>query len=1135
VSLNLQRHLTDEEVQNIVDNISVSPIDLAHVEACAICRERLELLRIGQTRIDQLRHMQAPEAGPVCPGPESWWTVAMGEASAAEAERLLTHAATCANCGAALKETIADLRDDPTEEPMPAPLPEAIDRYAARLERAARPAPRPIRNWRRWAIPVGVAAAILLGVGYWMMAVPSVKSTNRLLARAFAENRTIDMRFPGADYSRLRQERSTATTEQSRPLLQANLDIANALANNQSDPDWLEARGRADLLRWDYQQALLAFQSAQGTRADNPALMADLATAFFERGEATGRGADYSTAAEWLSKAIQRDARNVEFRFNRAVVYERLHLYSRASEDWKEVLSREPGGGWAEEARRRLSEIEKNKRSGSELLTPRAYLQARYKDMDPELALRAVLESWIEVAGHEDSAEQAEAVEAIQSVAASLKERHQDPWLLDLSAGLAHPLGKRAFTALAQAVSANAGGRVSEAERLSGLAEAIFQTMGNAAGVQFAAVQQAYALQRAVRRSDCAAANERLSNLIPVNYAWLRTQVWTERGVCQYALGQLGPAWKDLATAVSIARNAGYRGAVFRPLAFQNSFRADLGDSDAAWAGNLAGLADVWSAPHEAISPFHFYSAMVELANRAGNSNTALAIKREAMDASAFVPNQSLAAMSHYRVATLALTAGQVALAFEEFQTAQALFQSLPAEKQYKTYVLDCELGRADAEFRTGAGLAARQRLDRLADGLGSIDDTYIRLRFYELLGRVCMRQGDQTRAVAALEMAHGIATKERSSLRDKRQQSVWANDNRALYHMLVESSLIAAAPDADIWAVWREYHGGAIPSNAAAVISFAILQDRTLIWTQAQDHVLMHVSSIGQDRLDTLVGRFRHACGDPAVPLAEVRALGRELYDLILAPVQDQLHGQVWIEPDGPLAGLPWEALVASSGQWAGEAARYSIFLEGVHASEDPLIDPRSRALIVAAAGESHDRGRTTQPLPGAAREAGAIAALFQDPVVLSGSDANLDRVRRALPGATIFHFAGHHGDSGLLLASDEGGTPAVLDGRDFALSASCRMAVLSACRTAGLGVGDEWNPDTLIHELQRAGVPAVVATRWSVDSERTADFMQRFYQTLLQGAAIDIALHDAAAFVRERPESAHPYYWAAFAFFKP
>ena len=207
-------------------------------------------------------------------------------------------------------------------------------------------------------------------------------------------------------------------------------------------------------------------------------------------------------------------------------------------------------------------------------------------------------------------------------------------------------------------------------------------------------------------------------------------------------------------------------------------------------------------------------------------------------------------------------------------------------------------------------------------------------------------------------------------------------------------------------------------------------------------------------------------------------------------------------------------------------------IALEGLSGADELRVDKHSPAWNVAATGSGRDGRRVMQPLPGADREAKSIAAMFDDAKVLAGAGASFDEVQKNIPSAEIFHFAGHHGGSGLLLSDPGSGGPGALNVAAFASQPqSCKLAVLSACRTAATPAGDEWDPDTLIGTLHRMGVHDVVASRWAVDSERTADLMEQFYRRLLGGSTADAALAQAASTIREA--NPHPYYWAAFADF--
>ncbi len=418
---------------------------------------------------------------------------------------------------------------------------------------------------------------------------------------------------------------------------------------------------------------------------------------------------------------------------------------------------------------------------------------------------------------------------------------------------------------------------------------------------------------------------------------------------------------------------------------------------------------------------------------------------------------------------------------------------------------------------------------------MGSFSDATIQLRYEGLLGQVNLKLGDLSKAAGAFQMARELAMKSRRSLHDPRQLTEWTNTNRELYRSLVDLLLRQDPQGKQAWLAWREYLGSAIPPAIGRSISFAVLPDRLVAWFQEGTKPTAHTSNVAASDLTALVTEFRRECSDPRVPIAQIRRDGSKLYRLLLQPFADRLHGRVWIEPDGVLAGMPWEALVTANGKWASDEATYIIALDGIPSGENFAINPRLRMLAVAASNAVRDHTPELPPLPDAAREARVVGAMFPNAVVLAGNDATSDKVRQAIPNAEIFHFAGHHGDSGLLL-TEIGGQPGNLDLSSFAAPRRpmCRLAVLSACQTSATSSSDEWDPDTLIRTLHRYGVPTVVASRWSVDSAVTANFMHRFYQYLLSGSSVDTGLQKASRAVREQAGATHPYYWAAFASFQ-
>jgi CHAT domain-containing protein len=236
-------------------------------------------------------------------------------------------------------------------------------------------------------------------------------------------------------------------------------------------------------------------------------------------------------------------------------------------------------------------------------------------------------------------------------------------------------------------------------------------------------------------------------------------------------------------------------------------------------------------------------------------------------------------------------------------------------------------------------------------------------------------------------------------------------------------------------------------------------------------------------------------------------------------------------IDADDGLAGLPFEALVDAQGRYLAD--RFSITASrGIYYRSDNRaqisVTSGSTALIIAVPTSSADAMQTLTPLPDALAEADAVASGFSNTSVLRASQVTADAIAANLPSAQVFHFAGHAvlsaRHSGLLLADS---FLSAADLRKMSLR-NLRLAVLSACQTQ-----DGSGGDGLVRVFLAAGVPDVVASRWSVNSAATREFMDFFYRNLLAGHSVADSIRQAQISLRSRRGMSHPFYWAAFTSF--
>ncbi len=341
--------------------------------------------------------------------------------------------------------------------------------------------------------------------------------------------------------------------------------------------------------------------------------------------------------------------------------------------------------------------------------------------------------------------------------------------------------------------------------------------------------------------------------------------------------------------------------------------------------------------------------------------------------------------------------------------------------------------------------------------------------------------------------------------------------------------------------------------------------------------------------RLAEQVANFRRACTDPQ---AEYTHTAESLYSLLIAPASKQLAGKrrLIVCPDGPLWGLPFQALMSKTGKENNDTflvqqfeVDYGYSATAVQAAlrlkSDPHRPKPSNTLLACANpafgdltqgaknttdadGRPIDLGSRAvfgigrdglAPLPRTQEEADALRKYFPgsapDVKILTGKDAQKATVMAEASQYRYLHFATHgvfNAAAPLLScivlaqptkrtgsdATAEASEDQFLTARDFFdLNLSADMVVLSACNTAQGERQAGEGVMGLTWALFVAGVPSEVVSQWSVNDESTTKLMQNFYANLTQQkTAKGAALRKAALKLMQDKTHQHPFYWAPF-----
>jgi hypothetical protein len=364
-------HLSAAEIEALLSSLSSDLEDpaeaLQHLATCDVCQAAMDMHREEQNRLARLRTGARAAIGPECPPDIEWLRMAAGLVEEVDASALVRHAAACDHCGLMLRTTVADFADELTldEEASLSNLDSGRPGWQRRLASQICDTPRRRMRWTFGSFPAwaygGAAAALALVTiigGRSLLQTP----LETLIATAYTQERTLELRIPNAGYGPVRRTRGGSGSRLDRPaaLLEGEARIARELQQHPASPALLQAMGRTDLLDWNYPDAIRSFKQALDLAPRTPGLRTDLASAYFESGEANQhRTSDYAAAIDLLDQALKSTPDDPVALFNRAILYERMDLRNKAIEDWRHYLRVDGNSEWASEAKTRLSKLER--------------------------------------------------------------------------------------------------------------------------------------------------------------------------------------------------------------------------------------------------------------------------------------------------------------------------------------------------------------------------------------------------------------------------------------------------------------------------------------------------------------------------------------------------------------------------------------------------------------------------------------------------------------------------------------------------------------------------------------------------------------------------------------------------------
>ncbi|CAN5122903.1 hypothetical protein BH20ACI1_BH20ACI1_07670 [soil metagenome] len=338
-------------------------------------------------------------------------------------------------------------------------------------------------------------------------------------------------------------------------------------------------------------------------------------------------------------------------------------------------------------------------------------------------------------------------------------------------------------------------------------------------------------------------------------------------------------------------------------------------------------------------------------------------------------------------------------------------------------------------------------------------------------------------------------------------------------------------------------------------IVEYTMLQDRIVIWLITKEGFKTTQAEVKSDDLQKLVTSYLNLIKQPDVSNAEKeKELALELYEKLITPIAEMIDPQkdICFVPDKFLFYLPFAALISPKSQnyliadnnifYAPSASAFLISSKKAREREG---DSNETLLSIGNPSFDEKSYPNLSKLESSEKESEEISEFYRNSTQLNGQDSTKENVKRYLFQSDVVHFAGHYIIneqspylSGFVLAqsynseeeNDSLLTNYEIIGEKFSHT---KLIILSACQT---GIDGYYKGEGIIgasRTFLAKGVPLVVASQWSVDSEATKELMVSFHrfrttQNLTSVASLRKAQLEMISSSNQRFR--HPYLWAGF-----
>ena len=219
------------------------------------------------------------------------------------------------------------------------------------------PAPPWVFSWKWAAIPAAAACSVVVLV-FWYTRPPTPEKVANLFAQAYTQHRTLEMRWPGAQWAAFSGTLGSDHASPPRSLMEAEEALSKLPATELRQSKWLRAIAEKEIATGNPGAAAILLEPVTNSATAPVELRLDLAIAYFAQGKQTHDTSWYEKSRGELNKVLQQEPGNTVALFNRALILEQFKETLRESEaDWMKFLAIETDKRWREEGITNLKNV----------------------------------------------------------------------------------------------------------------------------------------------------------------------------------------------------------------------------------------------------------------------------------------------------------------------------------------------------------------------------------------------------------------------------------------------------------------------------------------------------------------------------------------------------------------------------------------------------------------------------------------------------------------------------------------------------------------------------------------------------------------------------------------------------------